>query len=528
MSEANDVIGGGGSAPAVAPRCRSVAGAEGSSVVTVGAGSSFVAREPRHPKQSREYRRRPHGLFVRYVALRKQNPSYGAVGQMVAARLQEGHLLGGKYRIDGVIGEGAMGVVVSAWHLDLQQRVAIKFLNPLLAQREDAVERFLREARAVVRIESEHVARVLDVGRLEGAEPYLVMEYLEGRDLAATLKQRRTLPIAEAVSYLQQACEAIAEAHAAGIVHRDLKPANLFLLGRENDVHRIKVLDFGISKMSAAAETAQLTNTSVIMGSPIYMSPEQLRSTRDVDEKADIWALGVILFEMLCGREPFVAQNLAQLCAMVLEQPPTALRSLRPDVPVPLERVVLRCLEKAASARFPTVAELSFALVPFGSDHALALASAERAARSLRRTGDALKSTLPGVVKPGGAAGSRWRVGFAVLVAAALLCVGLLRSCPSTRSAERAIQATGHDSKAVVPPTPSLLAAASPPAALAPSVSVGQRPQPNLNAPQNGLTQRPLAHAPALRPSLKPSQRRAPVNDHPELRPPGDNFGGRE
>jgi eukaryotic-like serine/threonine-protein kinase len=447
---------------------------------------------------------------------------------MVAARVQEGHLLGGKYRIDGVIGEGAMGVVVSAWHLDLQQRVAIKFLNPLLAEREDAVERFLREARAVVRIESEHVARVLDVGRLEGAEPYLVMEYLEGQDLAATLKQRGTLPIAEAVSYLQQACEAIAEAHAAGIVHRDLKPANLFLVGREGELHRIKVLDFGISKMSAVTETAQLTNTSVIMGSPIYMSPEQLRSTRDVDEKADIWALGVILYEMLSGREPFVAQNLAQLCAMVLEQAPTALRSLRADVPVPLERVVLRCLEKVASARFHTVAELSFALVPFGSDNALALASAERAARSLRRTGDALKSTLPGVVKPGRPAGSRWTVGFAVLLAAALLCVGLLRACPTTRSSERASQATGHDGNTVENGTPKLLAAASPPPTLAPSASLGQRPQVSLNVPDKGSTPRPPARSPALPTSSKPPPRRATVNDRIKLAPPGDNFGGRE
>src|SRR5262245_61491336 len=186
-----------------------------------------------------------------------------------------------------------MGVVVLAWHIELEQQVAIKFLYPEFASNQNGAERFRREARAAVRIQCEHVARVLDVGTLEGQNiPFMVMEYLEGRDLARELKERRALPPLEAVAYVRQACEAVAEAHSLGIVHRDLKPANLFLCQRPNGARLIKVLDFGISKLvSGTPHRLSITDTSILLGSPAYMSPEQLESSRSVDGRADVWSL---------------------------------------------------------------------------------------------------------------------------------------------------------------------------------------------------------------------------------------------
>jgi len=461
-----------------------------------------------------------------------------AVGHMVPVRMQKGDLLGGKYRIDGVIGEGAMGVVVSAWHIDLQQRVAIKFLHPLLADREDSVERFLREARAVVRIVSEHVARVLDVGRVEGAEPYLVMEYLEGLDLAATLQRRGALPLVEAVTYLQQACEAIAEAHAAGIIHRDLKPANLFLVDRGTEPARVKVLDFGISKMPAAQDRALLTNTTVVMGSPLYMSPEQLRSTRDVDEKADIWALGVILYEMLTGTEPFSAQSLPQLCAIILEGSPLAPRSIRPEIPAELERIVLRCLAKIPAARFSSVAELSGALIPFGS--ADAEASAERAARSLRRTGGRLTPAPPSQAPKPPHRLSLWLALGAGVVSSLLLlrnCLSDHKSPTSVASAEP--RAPTPEAAPVAKPTvhsdaPTVEAtASSAPLAVASSAARERVPPPAAaRTAARPLTAAPTARTPTLAGlsarAASPDPHRAPTSQRTGADPQADNFGGRE
>jgi len=464
---------------------------------------------------------------------------------MVSVQVQKGDTLGGKYRIDEIIGEGAMGVVFSAWHIDLEQRVAIKFLHPMLAEREDAVERFLREARAVVRIESEHVARVLDVGRLEGAAPYLVMEFLEGEDLAATLQRRRPLPLLESVTYLLQACEAIAEAHAAGVVHRDLKPANLFLLERGTEPARIKVLDFGISKTTASNERALLTNTSVVMGSPLYMSPEQLRSTRDVDDKADIWALGVILYEMLTGREPFVAQTLPQLCAMILEGSPEAPRSLRAEIPVELERVVLRCLEKAPQARFSSVAELSLALVPFGSE--TAQASAERAARSLQRTGARFKSSLPPAVAQATIpprSSQRRRLGLiaAAVLGASVLAIVLVRGCEAQRSAARvAASAAGQplqapssaggaiSSTAQADVNAATAAPAPVPPQVEPVATGSIHPEQLARAAQSPRREppRPSNTVVAVSSAASP-QGHPPRAARTGFDPPADNFGGRE
>ena len=284
------------------------------------------------------------------------------------AGVTEGSVLAGKYRVDKVLGIGGMGVVVAAHHIQLDDRVAIKFLLPETLGNGDAVMRFAREARAAVKIKSEHVARVTDVGTLDNGAPYMVMEYLEGGDLSAWLAERGRLPVEQAVDLLLQACEAIAEAHAIGIVHRDLKPANLFVARLPGGVQSVKVLDFGISKLtgfSASGGESSATKTSALLGSPLYMSPEQMRSSKDVDARGDIWALGVILYELLAGAAPFIADSMPELVFKIVDGAPVPLLQLRPDVPSGLEAVIFRCLEKDRARRFQTVGDLAGALSPF-------------------------------------------------------------------------------------------------------------------------------------------------------------------
>jgi serine/threonine-protein kinase len=279
--------------------------------------------------------------------------------------IRPGDVVADKYRVDRVLGEGGMGIVVAATHEHLDQRVALKFLLPAMAANPEIVQRFVREARAAVRIHSEHVARVLDVGTYDGS-PFMVMEYLEGGDLAQVLAERGELPVGDAVGYLLEACEAIAEAHSLGIVHRDLKPANLYLARRSGGKPSVKVLDFGISKAPATGTEANLTRTSALMGSPSYMSPEQLVSAASVDFRADIWALGVVLYEMLTRQLPFTAQSMPELVGTILQQTPAPIVSLRQGVPVGLQSVVDRCLQKDPAQRFANIAELARALLPFG------------------------------------------------------------------------------------------------------------------------------------------------------------------
>lgn len=289
-----------------------------------------------------------------------------------------------KYRIDRVLGVGGMGFVLAARHVQLDERVAIKMLLPKLARNPEAVERFLREGRAAVRIKSEHVGRVLDVGS-HGETHFIIMEYLDGTDLAGLIEKRGRLPQHEAVDHLLQACEAIAEAHSLGIVHRDLKPANLFLVHRTDGSPCVKVLDFGISKMAGPEGSASLsmTKTSSMMGSPLYMSPEQLKSAKNVDGRADIWALGVILFELLAGRPPFLAQTLPELGAMVLSGKAPDVREHAPNVAPGLAAAVATCLRPVAEERFPSIAELAAAIAPFGTSSAAS--STSRISRVLHK-----------------------------------------------------------------------------------------------------------------------------------------------
>jgi eukaryotic-like serine/threonine-protein kinase len=283
---------------------------------------------------------------------------------------RSGDVIDGKYVVERACGRGGLAVVLSAMHAGLDQRVAIKMLLPEWAGDGDVIERFLREGRAATRIKSEHVVRVFDVGKHEAGAPYLVLEFLEGHNLDDVLRMWGPLPVPTAVDWVLQAAEAIAEAHAYGIVHRDLKPANLFLTRRADGSACVKVIDFGLSKLTdprMSGSSAKLTRPSDVMGSPHYMAPEQLRATCDADSRADLWALGAVLHELLVGKPPFRGETVPEICATVLTQEPPRLTSIRASVPPPVENAVLRCLEKDPEARLASAAELARAIAPFGT-----------------------------------------------------------------------------------------------------------------------------------------------------------------
>src|SRR3954470_23999068 len=257
---------------------------------------------------------------------------------------QPGEVLTGKYEVQALLGVGGIGFVVSAQHIDLGEKVALKFLRPDALTNPEAVGRFAREARASVQIKSEHVARVFDVGHLPDGSPFIVMEYLEGNDLGALLDERGPLPIKLAVEYVLQACQALAAAHSRGVVHRDVKPENLFLERRTQGLDVIKVLDFGISKVALTGSSFEsrhpLAQTTMAMGSPTYMSPEQIRASQDIDSRTDIWSLGCVLYELLTGKPAFDAPSLTQISAEILEREPPALRQRCPGASTGLEVVV--------------------------------------------------------------------------------------------------------------------------------------------------------------------------------------------
>ncbi len=267
-----------------------------------------------------------------------------------------------KYRIISEIGRGGMGIVYEAIHVGLGHRVAMKFLTAPEVKHESVLARFAREARAGANISSEHVARVFDLGMANDV-PFLVMELLEGDDLANVLEDHPVLRIDDAVRFIFQAVSAIAEAHAMGIVHRDLKPDNLFLQARRGAAPIVKVLDFGLAKIRTQIDAAQ-TETELVFGTPKYMAPEQLKSTANAGPEADIWALGAILYQMLTGRRPFDGPILSVVVADVLTKDPTPIRDLRPEVPPELDAIVMSCLRRDCSER-PTATELAEQLLPF-------------------------------------------------------------------------------------------------------------------------------------------------------------------
>jgi serine/threonine-protein kinase len=395
-----------------------------------------------------------------------------------------GDVVAGKYRIERVLGRGGMGFVVAATHLQLDQKVALKFLLPEVAANPEVVSRFVREARAAVKIQSEHVARVLDVGSAESGAPFMVMEYLRGTDLAQLVEGRGALAVPEAVGYVLQACEAIAEAHSVGVVHRDLKPANLFLAERPSGKPMVKVLDFGISKAPMSMTDAALTKPTTMMGSPSYMSPEQMVAAETVDVRTDIWALGVVLYELLTGRLPFVANTMPELVGAVLQRTPEPIAMVRDDVPSEIQAIVDRCLSKERDGRYPNVAELAAALAPLGpprSDlslerilHVLGLAPASVRAparvavgSAAARPGETFSPTFNGVQRSRSRAW--WWMPLAAVVAGgaaiAMLAVGRSHSTAEPPRAEAAIP------PAAPTPTPEAPATLSPTRAVAPTAA---------------------------------------------------------
>jgi eukaryotic-like serine/threonine-protein kinase len=284
------------------------------------------------------------------------------------APVKPGDILAQKYRVERVLGMGGMGVVVAATHIELDQLVAMKFMLDTAFGDENARKRFLREAQAARKLRSEHVAQVHDTGRLENGAPYIVLEYLQGSDLSTVLRNSGPLPIPFAAEVMVQACDALAEAFHQGIVHRDLKPANLFLTERTDGTPLVKVLDFGISKNNALSDGSMaMTKTSAMMGSPLYMSPEQMRSAKDVDHRTDIWSMGIILYEFLAGRVPFMSDSLGGLLYTVMHDthPPLLSMTQRTDIPPEIVALVDWCLRKEPTERPANVADIARILGPF-------------------------------------------------------------------------------------------------------------------------------------------------------------------
>ncbi|HEY5935620.1 MAG TPA: serine/threonine-protein kinase [Kofleriaceae bacterium] len=297
------------------------------------------------------------------------------------AGISIGQVFLGKYRVDAVLGHGGMGVVAKCTHLGLNEQVAIKMLRQDVLLDRDAVERFMREAQAASKLKSEHVARVVDVGVFEPTGvPYMVMEFLDGHDLGELIDQQKTIPAPWASLLVLQAAEALAEAHSINIVHRDVKPTNLFVTWRPDGTAIVKVLDFGISKAPMGTDM-QLTQTQSLLGTPAYMSPEQMRSARLVDARSDIWSLGTVLYELLEGRRPFEAESFSEMCVKVAVDPPAEMV----NAPPALRPVVMRCLAKTPEQRFANMAELGRALVPFTQDQHHANMLVERMQRVLGR-----------------------------------------------------------------------------------------------------------------------------------------------
>jgi serine/threonine-protein kinase len=464
--------------------------------------------------------------------------------------VREGEVLAGKYRVERVLGVGGMGVVVAATHLQLEERVALKFLVKEALESADAVARFAREARAAVKIKSEHVARVIDVGTLETGAPYMVMEYLEGGDLSQVVQAQGPLPIEDAVEYVLQACEAIAHAHVLGIVHRDLKPANLFLIRRPDGTNAVKVLDFGISKVmpgKGSSSDNAMTRTRAIMGSPLYMSPEQMTSTRDVDGRTDIWALGVILYELLAGQPPFSADTMPQLCGLILSGPTPSIRTIRSNIPAGLDAVLRRSLEKDPARRYPNIADFAAALGDFAPRRARA--SVDRVARVVQsasmttsgvlvasspegrvQTGDSWAETKQG--QHGGSSKKKLWIGLAATVVVVAAAIAVARRQPAPVEPTVLTQPTAAVAAApsvapppavetqaptAVAPPPVVSAAATQPA---PADVAAAPPKPGAAKPVAGGKRPPAAPAHTGAAPASPAP--------PPPKPPGDLFDDRK
>lgn len=339
---------------------------------------------------------------------------------VVASPVPIGTVVADRYRVDRVIGSGGMGVVVQATHVVLQQPVAIKFLRREVMRCADAIERFVREARAAAKVQSDFVVRVQDIALLDDSTPYIVMEYVEGRDLGAELAERGPLPLREAVAYLVQTCEALIETHAAGIIHGDLKPENLYLARSSDGGRRVKLLDFGISRISVDPDERA---GSLSAGTPAYMAPEQFRHGA-ADVRTDIWSLGSVLYELLSGAPPFGVDDVDAICRQASRAivPPIA----RDDVPPDVNAVVARCMEKEPARRYCDVRELATALRPFlppdaSSERSIRAPTTEQTPAAVATV--ALQRTASTMVDPVRRARARRRALYAAMVGTATVAV---------------------------------------------------------------------------------------------------------
>jgi serine/threonine-protein kinase len=283
--------------------------------------------------------------------------------------LEVGTVIASKYRVEKALSHNGSGLafVYVAFHELLQQTVALKILSPELASEPEVTSRFLNEARAAVRLRNEHVAAVMDVGTADDGTPYIVLEHLEGDNLETILEKRGALPPKEVVDWILQALEAVAHAHAQKIIHRDLKPSKLFVTKKHDGTAIVKVLDFGLAKITSGLQGAIATKTTAMLGSPAFMSPEQLRSAKNVDPRADVWSIGVVLFHLVTGKFPFEGESDGEIFASIIEKPAAKLRSVKADAPEDLERVIAKCLSRSLDERYANVGELALALGPLAT-----------------------------------------------------------------------------------------------------------------------------------------------------------------
>jgi serine/threonine-protein kinase len=311
-----------------------------------------------------------------------------------ASEIAEGDRLLDKYVVERVLGRGGMGLVLAVRHEELGGLFAMKLLLPQALGFPEALPRFLREARAAAKLRSEHAVRVVDVGKLPSGEPYMLMEHLDGSDLKDVLEREGPLVPRRAVRYVLEVCEALDEAHAHGVVHRDLKPANIFLVRRPNGASTVKVIDFGISKDTSAGEL-DLTTSNAVMGSPLYMSPEQMTRSKSVDGRTDLWSLGVVLYELLTGAVPFEAEAITELVAKVIQAEPVPPTRHAPHLAPELEALVLRCLAKKPDERWASARALADALraLPLSDDATAGSAEGVPPARTSSSVGSSPQPT---------------------------------------------------------------------------------------------------------------------------------------
>ncbi len=362
-------------------------------------------------------------------------------------RFAEGSVLGGRFVVERTLGRGGMGVVLATHDMALDRRVALKLLLPEALVHPEAVQRFTREARSLAKLRNTHVARVLDVGQLNDGSPFMVMELLEGEDLSVRLERDGAFSPRDAADAVRQACEALAEAHKEQIVHRDIKPANLFLAREAMGGLSVKIVDFGISKSTSRADHS-LTTTKVMVGSPVYMSPEQVKAPKTVDTRSDVWSLGVVLYELLTGKTPFDGETLGEVFGAILENPIPSAQKQDSRIPSGLDSVIRRCLARNRTQRFQTVQELSAALAPYGTPIPFSDSSRSLPPFSVTQSGpiyeqqfDPRVTTAAGELQTVRKMRTRWFAG-GVTLAATVLATGVFYKTATSSNATTAANAT--------------------------------------------------------------------------------------